>query len=73
MPEAQMQVELLEDGTIRVTTSKVPGVHHLSAEEYLNFVEKTLGGERKTVKRKPTQVHQHAHDHVHQGHGHTHD
>jgi len=57
-----MSIEILEDGTISVTTDKISDTNHVSADEFLAEVEKLAGGVRNTAKRK-----NHYHTHVHNG------
>jgi hypothetical protein len=70
--------EILEDGTISVTTDQVSGVNHVSAERLLEQLFNMVGGEVKRTKRMPVDInlvpalHEHAADgHTH-GHGHGH-
>ena len=58
-----IQWEILEDGTVSVTTDTISGQNHLSADELLDQLGDMLGGEVKRKKRK---------GHVHAGHGHKH-
>jgi len=57
-----MNIEILEDGTISVSTDKISDTNHVSADEFLKEVEKLAGGTRTTAKRK-----NHYHTHVHHG------
>jgi hypothetical protein len=68
MPD-QMKIEILEDGTISVTTDKISGTNHVSADQFLNEVAKMAGGKRETVKRKERYSHTHSHA---DGHAHSH-
>ena len=45
-----MRVEILEDGSVKVTTSEVSAANHTSAERLLDVMQDGLGGE--TLKRK---------------------
>lgn len=47
-----IQGEILEDGTIKFTTSEISEENHLSADEFLDMIEDMAGGERIT-ERKP--------------------
>lgn len=53
----KMKMEILDDGTITVTTDGVSGKNHKSADEFLEMLEEMTGGEHNTKKR--------AHDHKH--------
>jgi aromatic ring-opening dioxygenase LigB subunit len=63
-----MQVEILADGTMKVTTSKVSMANHLNAEKFLAFASELMGGVTKRVRRAGM-LHSHDHDH---GHDHSH-
>ncbi len=58
----QIQIEILPDGTVKVTTDSVSAPNHLSAEQFLREMSRMLGGDVSKVKR--SQVHQHTHHHV---------
>lgn len=46
-----MDVEILEDGTISVTTGDIEETKHISADKLLDELEKATGGIRQTEKR----------------------
>ena len=66
MPQANLQIEILADGKISITTDKIPGEHHVSADELLEFITQKAGGTRETVKRRPAHTHVHVGDHLQQ-------
>jgi hypothetical protein len=68
MPGDAMTIEILEDGTVKVTTEKVSDVNHLSADNLLKHLEKILGGD--TTSEKRPDAHAHAHHHHHHEHEH---
>lgn len=45
-----IQIEILEDGTISVKTSEISDANHISADELLSEITEMAGGE---VKRSP--------------------
>lgn len=47
-----MDIEILEDGTISVTSGDIGDTQHLSADEFLNDLEDMSGGEKTTTKRE---------------------
>lgn len=66
-------VEVLEDGRVKITS--VGGFSqeiHASAEEYLEFMKKQLGGDWTTKKLKPSLLHPQLHTHSHGGQHHSH-
>jgi hypothetical protein len=65
MAKAELHIEILADGKISVTTDKIPGAHHVSADELLDFITVKAGGIRETVKRRPGHVHTHATNQMH--------
>ena len=62
MPDT-MKLEILSDGTISVSTDKISGQNHVSADEFLAEIEKLAGGERVTTKKKNRFAHSHSHSH----------
>jgi len=55
----EIQIEILEDGTISVKTDAISQTNHYSADQFLAEIEELAGGERTTTKRKETaHVHQ---------------
>ena len=57
----QIQVEILDDGTVSITTDAVSGQNHKSADELLAYLAELTGGPVKVKKRKG-QVHRHVHE-----------
>lgn len=66
-----IQIEVLEDGTIKVTTDPISGANHANAEQFLAFMSTLAGGETTRVKRGDAHSHSHGHGHSH-GHDHSH-
>lgn len=46
-----MEIEILEDGTIKTTTDPISGANHANAEQFLKFVGQMTGGEMKRERR----------------------
>ena len=61
----KMTVEILADGTMKVTTDAVSMANHLSAEKFLKFASDLLGGKVKNERRKGLKAHSHGHHHHH--------
>ena len=61
----EMQIEILADGTMKVTTSKVSMANHMSAEKFMKGIASLLGGAVDKVKRKGRTSHTHGHSHGH--------
>ena len=53
----KMNVEILEDGQIKITTEGISGVNHCSADEFLKTIERLTGGESTKIKTKKGHVH----------------
>jgi len=51
MPDV-MDVEIMDDGVIKVKTSSISEANHVSADELLNEITEAMGGERKTEQRE---------------------
>jgi hypothetical protein len=69
MAQAEIRLEILEDGTIKWETGRIPAEHHDDADTLQQELEKALGGEVKRTSKvaKDREVHHH-----HEGHTHTH-
>jgi len=67
----KIQIEILEDGTLKVTTNSISPANHIGAEAFLRDMSTLCGGK---VERKAREGHaQHGHSHTHgNGHYHTH-
>jgi hypothetical protein len=72
----QIQYEILEDGTISVTTDQISGTNHMSADKLLEKMFELAGGQITRRKRSRLEV---GHSltsalevHCHDGHFHTH-
>jgi hypothetical protein len=61
----KMTVEILADGTMKVTTDAVSMANHLSAEKFLKFASDLLGGKVKNERRKGLKAHSHGDHHHH--------
>lgn len=63
MPD-KIKFEILEDGTLSVTTDEISGPNHMSADEFLNLVESLTGGPSTTKHREGHSTHTHRHGNV---------
>ena len=57
-----IEIEILDDGRIKVTTGKVSAVHHASADELLSLIATLAGGD--VSKQRRTTSHNHNHNHA---------
>jgi hypothetical protein len=57
-----IKIEILEDGTVSVTTDQVSGTNHVSADKLLRDLAAMLGGEVKVTKRTKLGVNVHIHE-----------
>ena len=63
----EINVTILEDGTVRIETGAFEGAKHAAAEALLRHIGSELGETRRT--RKPhTHTRAHHHDHKHEKH-----
>ena len=67
MEKTEIDIEILEDGTVRWKTGKVPSINHDDAQNLQKELEQALGGEvkRESIAAKPRHTHHHDHDHIH--------
>ena len=69
----EIEIEILEDGTIKFSTNKISGPNHTNAEKFLLDTGKLAGGKSER-RKKPGSKHSHGDHHHHHGPGgHTHD
>jgi hypothetical protein len=61
MPKDEIEIEILEDGTISVTTGKISAQRHVSADEFLKGIKEIAGGKTVTTKRKQKYAFEHSH------------
>jgi len=68
----EIQIEVLADGTIKVTTDPISPANHMNADQLINFLHRLTGGEQTKTKRTDVHRHgEHSHSHSHD-HGHEH-
>lgn len=74
MKQDIMEVEILADGTFKVTTDKVSMPNHTNAEGLLRSVFAQLGGVVKRARRivMGQSLSQSLSEHTHDGHTHSH-
>jgi hypothetical protein len=65
VPQDNIEIEVLADGSIKFTTDPISGPNHMSAEKFLRDTAQAAGGETKRVKRINAKIH--VHDHTHEG------
>ena len=65
MRQDNIQIDILEDGTIKVTTDAVSPANHLSADKFLAEMQRMAGGEHKQTRRPKGRMHHHHHSHNH--------
>jgi len=56
MNEDQILIEILGDGTIKVSTEKISEESHLTAEQFLSFIAQLLGGPVSKQKQEREQA-----------------
>lgn len=60
-----MLVEILDDGTLKVSIDAVSSANHGSAEKLLAETIRTLGADVKTTHKHGGRAHTHSHSHNH--------
>jgi hypothetical protein len=61
-----IQIEVLEDGRIKITTGAIGAVNHTTADRLLKDIIALAGGEVQTTKNEKGHHHHHHHgDHTH--------
>ena len=71
MNKGEMKIEILEDGTIKTSTSDMAGPSHKAADDFLKQMARLTGGTVTEEKIKHQHHHHHGTDHEH-GHDHEH-
>jgi hypothetical protein len=69
MKTDSMTVEVLADGSLKVSTDPVSAANHMGAENMLREMFKSLGGDVVTKHRHGKKMHEHTHS---QGQTHKH-
>lgn len=54
-------IEVLADGTIKITTEKIGAVNHAKADSALDLISKLAGGPTKRTRRGTADHQHHAH------------
>ncbi len=57
--EDEIEITVLEDGTIKVITPKISAANHASADGFMKALARMMGGETNITKRTA-----HAHTHA---------
>lgn len=65
-----IQIEILEDGTIKSSTDPISGANHANAEQFLKLMGTLAGGETK--RERKAGHHHHGHTHTHETADHKH-
>ena len=58
-----IQIEIMEDGTIKSSTYPISGANHANAEQFLRLMATMAGGE--TTRQRKAGHHHHHHQHEH--------
>lgn len=66
MPQAEIRFEILEDGTVKWETGRIPDEHHADADAFQVDIEKELGGPVQRTQKAAKPRHTHHHDHVYE-------
>lgn len=63
--KGEMDIRILEDGTVRAETGDMGGVTHQQADNFLKELARLMGGDVDVGKVKQGHVHVHEHEHTH--------
>ena len=66
MTEDKFDIEIDENGNIKVTTDNVSQANHRNAEDFMAFLARATGGTVSRTKRGQGHSHQHQHKIVNQ-------
>lgn len=64
--EDKIEIEILDDGTIRLETDTISPANHLSADQFLKEIERLTGGTTTKTKNRHRHVHHYEHSHAKQ-------
>jgi len=56
----KFEIEILEDGTIKIASDKVSGANHANSEQFFKLLAQNAGGESSRVRKG------HGHSHAHE-------
>lgn len=71
MKMAEMKLQVLKDGKIKVITDgPVPEELHANADELIDFLHQKAGGTREIERTHEGHVFEHSHEHGHIRHSH---
>jgi hypothetical protein len=62
----QIQVEILEDGTIKTETDSISSANHSNADDFLKEMFRLAGGAAEIEFKRPIAVTETHHEHHHQ-------
>ena len=65
-----INIEILDDGRVKILTDTISAANHRNADELLEAIEKLMAGGSTKAKRKQKHGHHHTHDHIHAGGNH---
>jgi hypothetical protein len=60
MPKGEIDVQILDDGRLRIETGDMGGVAHKAADDFLKFCEQMMGGAVERAKAEHAHQHHHA-------------
>lgn len=67
-----MEIEILPDGTFKITTDPISGANHTNAEGMIRAMSTACGGLMKRVRKIGISLHAALHAHASDGHTHEH-
>ena len=61
----KIEVEILDDGSLKITTDKISAANHGSAEILIRELITNAGGDAQRTRKGHAHDHSHEHDHTH--------
>lgn len=65
MKEDILEIEILPDGTLRISTDQISPANHINADQFLIFLAELAGGKVTKTKNRREQINVHHHEHEH--------
>jgi len=63
--EDQLEIEITDEGLIKISADKISAANHLNAEQFLRNVQELAGGKVTRKHKGAAKGHEHSHGHEH--------
>lgn len=68
MHNDKIEIEVLADGSIKISTDRISPANHASASNLVREIQKMAGGPTKTQRKPGVPAHSHQHGQHHHSH-----